>query len=135
MKTILKLSMILLAMMMQATTVFADGNGGKPVRAYTRTPKVGNNAGPKRAPAKPTLLYIDITLNEDARCLELFDTEGSNITYYIYNEDDDEVAFGEISFENQEEATISLASLEAGLYYLEIIVDGTSYEGEFGLED
>lgn len=136
MKKSLKLIVILLAVVMQAVPVCADDNGGTPLQLYSlRTPKVGDNIGPRRAPARPTPLYIDIFLNEEDRALELYDPEGSTITYYIYNEDDDEMCSGTICFAQQEEAVISLASLPDGIYYLEIVLDGTTYEGEFGLEE
>ena len=136
MKTPVKFLFVLLALCMQATTVFADGDG-TPIYLFTppSNPPIGGNAGPKRAPVRPRPLYIDVFLSEDNSCLNLYDTEGSTITYYIYSEDDEEVATGTISFVGQEEATISLQSLEPGIYYLDIVLDGVTYEGEFGIEE
>lgn len=136
MKKTLKLFVILLALAMQASPVCADDNG-TPLFLYNLKtgPKTNNNAGPRRAPARPTPLYMDIFLNMEEHTLELFDPEGNAITYYIYNENDEEMCGGTISFAGQEEVIISLESLTTGIYYLEIVLDGTSYVGEFGLED
>lgn len=135
MKTTVKLFVILLALVMQAGTVCADGEGTPLTLTISSGPKAGNINGPRRAPARPRPLYIDIFLNEVERCLSLYDPEGSTITYNIYNEDEDTVACGTISFANQPEATISLDSLEDGIYYLEVVLNGTTYSGEFGLEE
>ena len=135
MKTTLKFFVILLALVMQASAVCAENNA-TPVYLYSsRSPKIGNNVGPKKAPARPRLLDMEITLNEEGQCLDLYDTEGSTITYYIYDEDDQEVLSGTISFAAQPNASISLESLGYGLYTLEIVLDGTSYLGEFGIEE
>lgn len=134
MKTSLKFFVIVFALFIQVSMVCAYE--GTPVYLYSlRTPKIGNNAGPSRAPAKPRPLYIDIFLDEDNRCLNLSDPEGNTITYYIYDEDEQEVASGTISFAEQETAIISLETLGYGLYTLNIVLDGTTYSGDFGLEE
>lgn len=134
MKTSLKFFVIVLALFMQVSIVCAYE--GTPVYLYSlRTPKTGNIAGPRRTAAKPRPLYMDIFLDEDNRCLNLSDPEGNTITYYIYNEDEQVVASGTISFAEQETATISLETLGYGLYTLNIILDDTTYSGDFGLEE
>ena len=135
MKTTLKFFVILLALVMQASAVCAEDTG-TPVYLYSsRAPKIGNNAGPKKAPARPRLLDMEISLNEESQCLDLYDTEGNTITYYIYDEDGQEVISGVISFAAQPNASISLEGLGYGLYTLEIVLDGTSDIGEFGIEE
>jgi hypothetical protein len=137
MKKSFKLIVILLALTMQAIPVCADDdNEGSPLELYSsRTPKVGDNIGPRRAPANPTPLYMDIFLNLTDRTIELYDSEGSIIAYHIYNVYDVEVCSGIISFVGNEQAVISLASLPAGIYYLDIIQNGITYEGEFALDE
>lgn len=121
---------------MQASPVSADDNG-IPLFLYNLKtgPKTNNNAGPRRAPARPTPLYMDIFLNIEERTLEMYDPEGNDITYYIYNENNEEKCSGSISFAGQEEVIVPLESLTTGIYYLKIVLDGTTYEGEFGLEE
>lgn len=136
MKKSFNLIVILLAFTMQAVPVCADDDiESTPLQLYSsRTPKVGDNAGPRRAPANPIPLYMDIFLNVTERTIELCDFDGSIISYYIYNENDVQMCSGIISFAGQPEASISLASFPAGIYYLGIIQNGITYEGEFELE-
>lgn len=134
MKTTFKLFVILFVLALQATPVCADGNGTPLKLTLKSGPKVGNNPGPRRAPARPAPLFMDIFLNMEDRTLEFYNPAGSTITYYIYNEDDDEMCGGTISFAQQDEASVSLSSFPDGIYYLEIVANGTTYECEFGLE-
>ena len=135
MKTTFKLFVILFVLAsLQATPVCADDNGTPLCLTLKSGPKTGNNPGPRRAPARPTPLYMDIFLNMEDHTLDLYNPAGNTITYYIFNEDDDEMCSGTISFAQQDEATVSLASFPDGIYYLEIVVNGTTYECEFGLE-
>ena len=136
MKTAMKILAILFALVMQVSYVHAEN--GTPVYLFktsTDHPPITSNPGPRRVPAAPRPLYIDITLSEDGSCLNLYDPEGSTISYSITNEDEDVVAAGTISFVGQPYATISLESLDYGLYTLEVVLDGTTYMGEFGLEE
>ena len=134
MKTKLTLFAFMLAFCMQTSVVYAD-DGDMPLFLNAKTgPKIGGNAGPRRAPARPAYLDMDIYLNEDIRCLKLFSAEPTTITYYIYNWDDEEVADGTLTFTGQAEAVVSLATLPEGIYFLEIVQDGTTYVGEFVLE-
>ena len=134
MKTTFKLFVILFVLALQATPVCADGNGTPLTPTVKSGPKIGNNPKPTRAPARHTPLYIEIFLNMEDRTLEFYNPAGSTITYYIYNEDDDEMCGGTISFAQQDEASVSLSSFPDGIYYLEIVVNGITYECEFGLE-
>lgn len=135
MKTLLKFFVILLALAMQVSPVCADNNGGTPLTLKLRTePITGGNMGPRRTPAQYGSLSIQVFLSEDGSSLNLYDPQGNTISYTIYNEDDDEVAAGTISFVGQPNASISLESFDEGIYYLEIVLNGVTYEGEFGLE-
>lgn len=136
MKTTVKFFAILFALSMMVCNVYAEPKG-KPVTVKTSkdTPKVSGNIGPRRAKAQVTTLDIDIYLDLTERCLNFCDTEGRNITYNIYNEDDFLVANGTISFAVEEEASVSLANLPDGIYTLSIECNGKTYEGEFGLEE
>jgi len=136
MKTTVKFFVILFALAMQVSNVCADDKGTPvTVKNIRNTPTVSGNAGPKRARAQVTTLDIDIYLDLTNRCLNFCDTEGRTITYNIYDEDDFLVASGTISFEVEEEATVSLTNLPDGIYTLSIGCDGITYEGEFGLEE
>ena len=135
MKTTFNLFVILFVLAaLQATPVCADDNGTPLCLTLKSGPKTNNNVGPRRAPARPTPLYMDLFLNMEDRTLDLYNPAGNTITYYIFNEDDDEMCSGTISFAQQDEASVSLASFPDGIYYLEIVVNGTTYECEFGLE-
>ena len=138
MKTVLKFFVILFALAMQVSPVCADGNdGGTPIPLCPKNNPgpITGNAGPRRAPARPQPLCIDVYLSEDGSSLNLYDPQGNTISYTIYNEDEDEVAAGTISFVGQPNASISLDSFDYGIYYLEIVLNGVTYEGEFGLEE
>ena len=136
MKTTVKVLVILFALAMNVTNVRADG-APKPVVVKTTkpTPLVGGNPGPKRGRSTVEILNIDILLDQENRSLSFYDPEGRTITYYIYDEDEFEVASGTISFATTEEATVSLEDLEDGIYTLCIECNNTTYEGEFGLEE
>ena len=132
MKTAVKVFAILLALTMQVTNVCADDDNGTPVYLFKTGDghlPISGNPGPRRAPAAPRPLYIDVMLSEDGSCLSLYDPEGSTITYSITNEDDAEVA------EGQPNATIALEGLGSGLYTLEVVLNGTTYRGEFEIEE
>lgn len=137
MKTVLKFFVILLALAMQVSPVCAEDGNGTPVllRPKNDPGPITGNAGPRRSPAHYSSLNIDIFLSEDGSSLNLYDPLGNTISYTIYNEDDDEVAAGTISFLGQPNASISLESFDEGIYYLEIVLNGVTYEGEFGLEE
>lgn len=138
MKTAVKVFAILLALTMQVTNVCADDDNGTPVYLFKTGDghlPISGNPGPRRAPAAPRPLYIDVMLSEDGSCLSLYDPEGSTITYSITNEDDEEVAEGTISFAGQPNATISLEGLECGFYTLEVVLNGSTYRGGFELEE
>ena len=138
MKTVLKFFVILFALAMQVSPVCADGNNGGtpvPLRPKSDPGPITGNAGPKRAPAHTQPLCIDVYMSEDGSSLSLYDPQGNTITYTIYNEDEDEITAGTISFVGQPYASISLDSFDYGIYYLEIVLNGVTYEGEFGLEE
>lgn len=137
MKTTMKLFVILLTLVMQVSNVCADDNSGSPVflTKSKNDPIIGGNAGPRRAPARPCPLYLEIFLSEDGSSLNLYNPDGNTITYSIINEDDQEVAAGTISFAGQPNASISLETLDYGIYFLQIVANGVTYEGEFGLEE
>lgn len=136
MKTTVKFFVILFALAMQVCSVYADPKGTPvTVKSVRNTPTVSGNAGPRRARAQVTTLDIDIYLDLTERCLNFCDSEGRNITYNIYDEDNFLVASGTISFAVEEEAAVSLANLPDGIYTLCIGCDGNTYEGEFGLEE
>lgn len=135
MKTTVKFLVILFALAMNVTNVRADGNP-TPVVVKTRPVQtVGGNPGPKRGRTTVEILNIDILLDQENRSLSFYDPEGRTITYYIYDEDEFEVASGTISFATTEEATVSLEDLEDGIYTLCIECNDITYEGEFGLEE
>lgn len=135
MKTTVKFLVILFALAMNVTNVRADG-APKPVVVKTRPVQtVGGNPGPRRGRTTVEILNIDILLDQESRSLSFYDPEGRTITYYIYDEDEFEVASGTISFATTEEATVSLEDLEDGIYTLCIECNNTTYEGEFGLEE
>ena len=134
MKTPMKFFVILLTLVMQVSNVCADDNGGSPVLLMRSDPITGN-VGPRRAPARPRPLYLEIFLSEDGSSLNLYNPDGNTITYSIINEDDQEVAAGTISFAGQPNASISLETLDYGIYFLQIVANGVTYEGEFGLEE
>lgn len=137
MKTTMKLFVILLTLVMQVSNVCADDNSGSPVflTKSKNDPIIGGNAGPRRAPARPRPLYLEIFLSEDGSSLNLYNPDGNTITYSIINEDDQEVAAGTISFAGQPNASISLETLDYGIYFLQIVANDVTYEGEFGLEE
>ena len=132
MKTTMKLFVILLTLVMQVSNVCADDNSGSPVflTKSKNDPIIGGNA-----PARPRPLYLEIFLSEDGSSLNLYNPDGNTITYSIINEDDQEVAAGTISFAGQPNASISLETLDYGIYFLQIVANGVTYEGEFGLEE
>lgn len=135
MKTVLKF-FVIFALSMQVVPACAEDGIGTPLTFILKSdPIIGGNAGPKRAPAHFAPLSIQVFLSEDGSSLNLYDPQGNTISYTIYNEDDDEVAAGTISFVGQPNASISLESFDEGIYYLEIVLNGVTYEGEFGLEE
>jgi hypothetical protein len=137
MKTTLKFVVILFAMLMQVSTICADDTFGTHVFmvGIDDFPEIGGIAGPRRAPVRPHVLSIDVYFSEDGSCLNLYDITGSTVTYTIYNEDEEEVGCGTICFIGQPQASISLQSLEPGIYYLDIVQNGVTFEGEFGIEE
>ena len=137
MKTVLKFFVILFALAMQVSPVCAEDGNGTPVllRPKNDPGPITGNMGPRRSPAHYGSLNIDIFLSEDGSSLNFYDPQGNTISYTIYNEDDDEVAAGTVSFLGQPNASISLESFDEGIYYLEIVLNGVTYEGEFGLEE
>ncbi len=135
MKTTVKFFLILFAFAMQVTNVCADDPSPIEMKNTRHDPRTNGNAGPRRGRATVTTLDMDVMLDLENRCLNIYDTEGRTITYYITDEDDFEVASGTISFETEEEATISLANLPEGIYTLVIEYNGNTYAGEFGIED
>lgn len=135
MKTTVKFFVILFALVMQISYVRADGPTPIVVQSTRdNVPTVSGNVGPRRGRGTVETLDMDIMLDLENRCLNFYDTEGRTITYYIYDEDEFEVASGTISFATVEEATVSLSGLADGIYLLSIEYDDTTYEGEFGIE-
>lgn len=134
MKTTVKFFVILFALVMQVSNVRADGPKPIVVQTTKDTPSVSGNMGPRRGRGTVETLDMDIMLDLENRCLNFYDTEGRTITYYIYDEDEFEVASGTISFATVEEATVSLSGLADGIYLLSIGYDDTTYDGEFGIE-
>lgn len=134
MKTTVKFFVILFALVMQVSNVRADGPTPVVVQTTRDIPLVGGNVGPRRGRGTVETLDMDIMLDLENRCLNFYDTEGRTITYYIYDEDEFEVASGTISFATVEEATVSLSGLADGIYLLSIEYDDTTYDGEFGIE-
>ena len=134
MKTTVKFFVILFALVMQISYVRADGPTPIVVQSTRTVPTTSGNVGPKRGRTTVEILNIDILLDQENRSLSFFDPEGRTITYYIYDEDEFEVASGTISFATVEEATVSLSGLADGIYLLSIEYDDTTYEGEFGIE-
>lgn len=134
MKTTVKFFVILFALVMQVSNVRADEPTPVVVQGTRNVPITGGNPGPRRGRAQVVTLDMDIMLDLENRCLNFYDTEGRTITYYIYDEDEFEVASGTISFATVEEATVSLSGLADGIYLLSIEYDDTTYDGEFGIE-
>ena len=100
---------------------------------YKSTPVLGGILKPSKAPAKHHSWSICVYLDETNQNLELFSTSNETISYYLYNEDGEDVSNGIISFIENDYSSIYLGILTEGVYTIDIICNGITYEGSFQL--
>ena len=125
--------MFMLAIFMQSSTVLAEDTL-TPVFLHEKVdPMVGGNQGPTRSPETNIEPTITAYLSESSDSLLLYSSTEETITYYIYDEDEQEVTSGSLVITEQSGATIYLGLLGEGTYTICIVVDGITFEGEFEL--
>ena len=56
-----------------------------------------------------------------------------SITYYIFDEDEQEVCNGSVMFSEQGEGSIYIGTFGEGSYIIDIVADDIIYEGDFQL--
>ena len=129
----LKILSVFIACITQCSIMWAGSADGTIVYLHSKhTPKLGGNMGPSKAPAKRQLT-VSAYLDEAMRNLEFHNSSEEIVSYYIYNDNGEEVIFGNISFIENSNASIYIGMLEEGIYTINIVSNGVTYEGIFQL--
>ena len=131
----IKFLAFLIVFMSQCTLMLADNANavGVQIDFYRKVPPLNGNPRPSRAPAKRVVVPISAFLNESNRCLSVFSTSVENAYYYVYDEEEQEVSSGIVTFSRDAGSAINLGMLLDGEYTIEVIIDGVAYEGTFYL--
>ena len=129
---IMKFVLLIAAMCVQ-TIAFAEDPTPVPLTPGPGGPILGGHDGPRKSPAQPSIFPIDVYLNETEGTLDfvLLDNVDA-ITYYIYDEEGALVQTEAILFDG-DTVTVDVSMLNAGEYYLQVIINGVSYSGSFVL--
>ncbi len=127
---IMKFVLLIAAMCVQ-TIAFAEDPTPVPLTPGPGGPILGGHGGPHKSPAQPSICPIDVYLNETEGTLDfvLLDNVDA-ITYYIYDEEG-EMLQTEVAVPDDEHLSVSIDTLNAGTYCLQIVVNGNSYSGTF----
>ena len=129
MKKYLSLLVIMLAFIMQSFTILP---GLTQVYLRPRTdPYFPGTQGPSRTPALNGEPSVCVYMNEASDSLLLYSTSEESVTYYICDADEQEVCDGSVMFSEQGSASVSLGTLDEGIYTISLEVDSLIYEGEF----
>ncbi len=121
---------IVFALTMQSSVVLADGE--TPVTlSPTDPPVINGNPKPSKAPAKHKKPNICAYMDEANKNIILYSPLDITATYYIYNEDGNEVNCGIISFIGDGHDVINNANLPFGEYTIFVTLNGVTYAGTF----
>lgn len=132
MKKYLSFLVIMLAFVMQCSILLAEGIHAPVILHYSIKPLCGGTSRPSKSDPNndPT---VSVYLNESADSLLLYSSLEESISYYIYDDDEQELCNGSVTFSEQGEGSIYIGAFGEGSYIIDIVVDDIVYEGYFQL--
>lgn len=131
MKKDIRFMAILLAFVMQSMAIWSSTLNGSPVYLhYKKDPKIIGTNRPSRAPANKSI-SLNVFHDDGSQQLTLTDSSNGVYSYFIYNEEEETISQGTLSFGNNDSLYIDLWGFQSGTYVLEIICGGCTYSGTF----
>ena len=125
---------LFIAAMCVQTIAFAEAPTPVPLTPGPGGPIMGGHGGPQRSPIYSSICPIETYLSETEGTLEfVLSGDAADVVYSVYDEEGALIQTEAILFDG-DTVTVDVSMLNAGEYYLQVVINGVSYSGSLVLQ-